>query len=286
MVAAISVDDDRDRPLPPVQSFDSANTTADEIVAALIKAGGCIIRNAVHSNQLAAIEKDTRPYIEKDRVWGGEFFPRETRRVTALAEKSKAFMENVVCCSLYQQVCDVMLSSTTKSWLDEVCQVSTSKPQLNTTIVFSIGPGARDQGLHRDDMIHHNVTKRMLPEEYTIGQDLGIGIFVAGKKTTKENGATRFIPGSHLWDAGTPPSQSLAYYAELDPGDAFIMLSSCLHGGSANTTTDEERLVYCAFMTKGFLRQVSVQTFNSKHLETNHQSHRRRTSTWPTISKS
>ncbi|KIW36462.1 uncharacterized protein PV06_11278 [Exophiala oligosperma] len=65
----------------------------------------------------------------------------------------------------------------------------------------------------------------------------------------------RFIPGSHLWDHDTPPSEDLAVYAELDPGDAFIMLSSCYHGGSANTTTDEVRFVYSCLMTKGFLSQ-------------------------------
>jgi len=66
----------------------------------------------------------------------------------------------------------------------------------------------------------------------------------------------RFIPGSHLWSPETPPSEDLAFYAELEPGDGFMMLSSCYHGGSANTTKDQERLVYSCFMTKGYLRQV------------------------------
>lgn len=168
-------------------------------------------------------------------------------------------MQNIVRYSLYQEVCKTLLSSSVKSWLgEEECIPSTSKPQLDNTIIFSIGPGARAQGLHRDDMIHHNLTKRMSPEDYKIGQDTGIGFFVGAKKTTKQNGATRFIPGSHLWDPETPPRESLAHYAELQPGDGFIMLSSCYHGGSANTTKDEERLVYSCFMTKGYLRQVSA----------------------------
>ncbi|KIW36459.1 uncharacterized protein PV06_11275, partial [Exophiala oligosperma] len=60
--------------------------------------------------------------------------------------------------------------------------------------------------------------------------------------TTKANGATRFIPGSHLWKHDTPPAEDLCVYAELEPGDGFIMLASCYHGGSANTTTNQERL--------------------------------------------
>lgn len=37
------------------------------------------------------------------------------------------------------------------------------------------------------------------------------------------------------------------------------MLSSCYHGGSANTTKDEERLLFSCFMTRGWLRQEENQ---------------------------
>ena len=65
-------------------------------------------------------------------------------------------------------------------------------------------------------MIHHDEHKRMNAKDYNLGQDTGIGYFVTG---TKPNGATRFIPGSHLWDPEKPPSEDLAFYAELQPGD-------------------------------------------------------------------
>jgi len=85
-----------------------------------------------------------------------------------------------------------------------------------------------------------------------MGRDAGIGFFVAGKKTTKQNGATRFIPGSHLWDyAEGPPREDQTFYAELEPGDGLMVLSGCFHGGSANKTENEERLVYSTFSTRG-----------------------------------
>lgn len=252
------IEDDLKRPLPEVKVFDNATVTHDQIIDALIKAGGCVIKNVAAASDLAQIELDTRPYIEADKPWDGTFFPIQTRRVNGLAEKSKTFMDKVVCYQPYQDICKTLLSSTVSNWVGKEYETSTSSPQLNNTIVFSIGPGAAPQPLHRDDMIHHNITKQMRPEDYKIGQDTGIGFFIGGKKTTKQNGATRFIPGSHLWNHETPPSEDLVSYAELDPGDAFIMLSSCYHGGSANTTKDEERLVYSCFMTKGYLRQVRL----------------------------
>lgn len=96
---------------------------------------------------------------------------------------------------------------------------------------------------------------------------MGIGWFVAGRKSTKANGATRFIPGSHLWDSEIPPDDSLSFYAELEPGDGFIVFSSCFHGGSANTTPDQHRLLYCCFMTRGWLRQASQVPLSLRHLD-------------------
>lgn len=134
-----------------------------------------------------------------------------------------------------------------------------SKPQLSNTIVFSIGAGASAQPLHRDDAIHQWVPKAVdvYPENEL--RDASLGFFVAAKKATKENGATRFIPGSHLWAHEQPPNEDLCEHAEMEKGDAFLMLASCIHGGSANKTTDEERLIFSSFMTRGILRQEENQ---------------------------
>ncbi|KAH8813006.1 hypothetical protein F5884DRAFT_786957 [Xylogone sp. PMI_703] len=177
-----------------------------------------------------------------------------------LIGKSRAFTHAIPANRLYRDICSRLLSSTYRSWYGYQLNTTVSEPQLSNTIVFSIRPGAKRQELHRDDSIHHN----QLPElrnyqDYRIGRDTSVGLFVAGKKITRVNGATRFIPGSHLWGEERCPDEELAFYAELQPGDAFIMLASCYHGGSANTTTDEERLVYSCFMTKGFLRQEENQ---------------------------
>ena len=130
---------------------------------------------------------------------------------------------------------------------------SVSMPQLNNTSVFRIGPGATPQALHRDDAIchtHHPATK-----SHTLGRDTGIGLFVAGTASTSTNGATRFIPGSHLWDYSLPPQEEETIYAELQPGDAFIMLAGCYHGGSANHTSDQYRQLYTTFTGRGWCRQ-------------------------------
>lgn len=106
----------------------------------------------------------------------------------------------------------------------------------------------------------------MTAEQYNSRRDTGVNLFVAGRKSTKANGATRFIPGSHLWDSNTLPDESLCQWAELNPGDGFITLDSVLHGGSANTTENEVRLLFCVVMIRGYLRQVRpCPRENKKH---------------------
>ncbi|KAI1610594.1 hypothetical protein EDD36DRAFT_444442 [Exophiala viscosa] len=247
------------RTAPEVPAFHNDSVKLEEVIDALRVAGGCVIRGAVPVKDVNQIEKDVRPWLDADVPWEeGGFFPRETRRAHGLAQKSPTYMKSFVMHPIYQQACDRILSRTSYPWVGQKREETVSKPQLNTTVIFSIGPGAKPQDLHRDDMIHHNyVSEDITPDQWTFSREAGIGWFVAGKKTTRANGATRYIPGSHLWDSEIPPDESLAFYAELEPGDCFMMLSSCYHAGSANTTKDEERLVYCSFMTRGYLRQVS-----------------------------
>ena len=123
--------------------------------------------------------------------------------------------------------------------------------------MFKIRPGATAQSLHRDDIICH--VHRPAVTSHEKGRDYGIGLFVAGTRSTRRNGATRFIPGSHLWDYAERPREELAVYAELEPGDAFMMLSGCYHAGSANTSLDEERLLYSTFTGRGWCRQEENQ---------------------------
>lgn len=63
-----------------------------------------------------------------------------------------------------------------------------------------------------------------------------------------------------MWDyRDGPPREEQAVHAELNPGDAFMMLSGCFHGGSANSTTDEDRVLLSTFNTRGWLRQEENQ---------------------------
>ncbi|OKL56437.1 hypothetical protein UA08_08161 [Talaromyces atroroseus] len=246
-------------PIPKVQAFEGSAATVNDIVNALKLAGGVIVRNFLDLKDIDRILKDVNPYLDADKPWDGDFFPPETRRAFGLMGKSQTFATSIVGNPLWIGVTDSLLTSHIKyNWVGDKNEESISFPQVHNTIAFRIGPGARAQALHRDDVPHHPDHRAVA--EHVLGRDYGVGLFVGATRSTKANGATRFIPGSHLWDYREgPPKEEQTVYAELNPGDAFMMLSGCFHGGSANVTKDEERVLLSTFSTRGWLRQEENQ---------------------------
>jgi len=64
-----------------------------------------------------------------------------------------------------------------------------------------------------------------------------LGCIVAVTRTTRENGATMVIPGSHVWGPERAPREHEAIPAELEIGDALIFLGNTYHAGGKNSTT-------------------------------------------------
>ncbi|CDK29508.1 unnamed protein product [Kuraishia capsulata CBS 1993] len=251
----------------------SEPATAEKIIQKIEVFGGCIVKNYLSAEVTDAIYADAKPYLDQDTSWDGTFFPPETRRTAGMCVKSKICAEKFLTHELNVAVSNAFLGREDAVWSGDEIVEGYSPPQHNCTITFRIGPGAKDQVLHRDDGIHHNIHKHR--DSYHYGDDSALGMVLGLTRTTRANGATRFVPGSHLWDHWRKPSKDEVVYAELDKGDCFFMLASCFHGGSANTTEDEYRTVTILFMTLGTLRQeenimlgTPIEYFKSLPVET------------------
>lgn len=118
---------------------------------------------------------------------------------------------------------------------------------------ISIGPGETPQVIHADDQIQP-LSK---PHIATVCNSMW-----ALTDFTEANGATRLVPGSHLWQnpdyfAGDANVDTIP--AEMPKGSVLVWHGSTWHGGGANVTDDEVRVGIAMNYCAGFIRQQENQ---------------------------
>ena len=72
-------------------------------------------------------------------------------------------------------------------------------------------------------------------------------------------GATKVIPGSHLWDVQRRPTDAEAIPAVMKAGSGIIYLGSTIHAAGANTTADQWRRGMHISYSVGWLRTEENQ---------------------------
>ncbi len=165
-----------------------------------------------------------------------------TKQVAGIPGISRTFAVDVMCHPLYLALCDRILLP------------SCARYQLNLGHLLQRGPGADEQWLHRDEVVWSDV-----PYPHP---ELQLASVIAFVDFTKDNGATRLVPGSHRWadrdlpvieqmQAAIDPEQIA--YAEMPAGSAVIYLGSTIHAGGANITEVPRRGAHLSF-TLGWLR--------------------------------
>jgi ectoine hydroxylase-related dioxygenase (phytanoyl-CoA dioxygenase family) len=103
---------------------------------------------------------------------------------------------------------------------------------LNTGQAMIVGPGEKEQVLHRDLNLWP-----LFVEAGRSAPECMVSILLALSDFTEEVGATRMVPGSHRWDSfrtvadprGTLP-------AVMPAGSALLYLGKTIHGAGANRT--------------------------------------------------
>ena len=120
---------------------------------------------------------------------------------------------------------------------------------LSGTTSMNIGPGETPQLLHADD----GMVTLPRPHPPTM-----ITTLWALSPFRADNGATRFVPGSHRFERSAPPPGDEVpgvACAELPAGSVLVLHASLWHGGGANATTDERRYGLSIQYVAGWCRQ-------------------------------
>ena len=192
---------------------------------------------ALFVKEIDRIERD-----EKVEFGNNEFEGFRTRRIFNLIARSPQFGELAI---------NEPVLSTIEAILGEGFL-------LSGTTSMHISPGETAQLLHADE----GMVTLPRPHPVTRVQTLwALGPF------TKENGATRVIPGSHKRPTIVPEvgDESDAIAAEAPIGSVIVLNASTWHGGGPNSTEDVERYGLSVQYVAGWCRQQQNLMLGTPH---------------------
>lgn len=222
-----------------MQVHELKNTaTAEEIVEVLKQDGGVIVRSLVDASLMDAIYSELKPFIASTTFGRDDFAGFQTKRTGSLIARSQSF---------HQLAMHPLVLETAAKVLGPYCQ----KFQLHLTQAIKLDPGETAQMLHRDQLVYS-------PFRFPRGMDCELHTIWALTDFTEENGATRVIPGSHLWEDDRSPTLEETVAVAMPKGSVFVFTGSVYHGGGTNRS-HEPRIGVQAGYNLGWLRQEENQ---------------------------
>ena len=215
---------------PMLQVLDTKHNSLPEILAVLAQDGGVIVHNMLSTQVVANLLSELAPQSETSQVGPksdnknvNHFWGQQTKRFTRLAQRSQTFADEVLVHPILTGVADELLKPYCASYW------------MNTGQMMIVMPGGAPQYMHRDSDDWPAMCSPTAPP-------CQISCMFALSDFTAENGATRVVPGSHLWnDYSRQATDDEITQAVMPAGSGMIYLGKTLHSAGANKTEHEAR---------------------------------------------
>jgi ectoine hydroxylase-related dioxygenase (phytanoyl-CoA dioxygenase family) len=201
-------------------SFEAGVSSA-QVIDALRRDGGAIIRNLAPAHLVDAVVAELRPKLDESGTEHQAGYPtgfsgKKTLRCYGVLRFSPSSSELIA----HRAVLEIA---------DAILLPACADYQLGSTTGIEILPGQGNQPLHRDDSPY--------PLQLA-GLEVQLGVMWALSDFTAENGATRVAVGSHrLLRSWHSPELTQSAPAVMPRGSALFYLGSTWHGSGENRST-------------------------------------------------
>jgi ectoine hydroxylase-related dioxygenase (phytanoyl-CoA dioxygenase family) len=196
------------------------DASAENVAELLARDGCCVVDRVANTSTLQALSAELEPYFQATKLGPDDFSGKFTSRTGGLIERSP---------TARQMIEDPLIIGAVAETLKHAKNF-----QLHLTQVIAIGPGESDQLIHRDQWAFD-----FFP--FPKGYQVQCNTIWAMTDFTEANGATRVIPGSHLYDDGLEFSRADTDPAEMEAGSVLFYIGSLYHGGGANSSNAVRR---------------------------------------------
>ncbi len=212
------------------------DTPIEELCEIVARDGAMILDGVLDAERVGRALDEITPFVDATPPGRDAFVGRNTRRTGALVARSPACREMIM---------QPAVLGAARKFLEPWCD----RIQLHLSQVIRIGSGQPTQQIHRDRWAWGTHLDKLEPQFNTIW---------ALSPFTRENGATRVVPGSVDWPDARQPKPDEIGYAEMEAGSVLLYSGAVFHGGGENQTGSDRVGVNLTY-TLGWLRQEENQ---------------------------
>tara|TARA_R110002072_G_scaffold1369_4_gene11230 strand:- start:1390 stop:2184 length:795 start_codon:yes stop_codon:yes gene_type:complete len=219
------------------------------ICDAINEDGACIVESLISSDLCDQLVGDFMPFLDA-LPWGvdelgykSDFYGSRTKRLHGLFSKSKA-MEEILTLPRVLDVAQELLLANNKA----------RDIRLSNTELMVLAEHQDVQDFHTDGGSWYRAQVR----EKQTKDDILISTNIALTEFTLTNGATRVVPGSHLWPEGRVPEAEEICQAVMPKGAALFYSGNVIHSGGANTDAMTRIGLYLGYVVS-WLRPIENQ---------------------------